>query len=256
MELSYQRHGLVLVLTLFSSAAVWQRRSLSGFVIPPDAGAFGTVLYDPAWETGRVIIFPTNLRVTQECLAPPGSPCQNCSFEYTPDATVLFFSVGSAVASDRSPIALSVMEAANVSAELLNPDATIYVPPRDCRPPLVISYGGSWVNTCTPGVRPFFRPESPWCFTPAYATHILRLDTLTWSHFNATGADTPISSANAGSIPLFGFGVSARYDALRDRVLLTGAVLAPVTGIRGFPGNCLFSFPGMRLHWLLCRGLL
>jgi len=135
------------------------------------------------------------------------------------------------------PIPVAQTMTTNVGPELLTPGATVYVPARGCRPPLIISYGGAWVNQCanTPYVLPFFYANcqyisctpwrsSSWCVTPSFSTHILRLDTLEWIHLgqNATGPDS-LSPVATNATGLFGLGVTVVYDANRDRLLMTGA---------------------------------
>jgi hypothetical protein len=149
--------------------------------------------------------------------------CTNCSVAFTPDARLWSFPIDPSL-QPGDPIAVALSTTTNVGPELLTPEATVYVPPRAARPPLLISYGGAWVNECatTPYVIPWYTwgpsrgyaspfRTSSWCLTPAFATHVLRLDTLEWVHLNATGPDS-LSPVLLNRTGLFGMGVTATYE--------------------------------------------
>ena len=192
---------------------------LLGQNLSADAGPYSKLIFDPLWgELGRVIFVSATLKIVQPCTSPA---CVNCSVSYTPDSRLWYFAVDSA-APPGGTITPAVATMTNVGSDLLTPEATVYVPARGCRPPLIFSYGGAWVNECatTPYVKPYFS-SSPWCLTPVFSTHLLRLDTLEWTHVNVTGPDSlsPIALNNTG---IYGLGVFAKYDSVRDRIMLSG----------------------------------
>jgi hypothetical protein len=215
----------------------WLPHSLVGHNLTADAGPYSKLIFDPSWGTlGRILLLPATLQVVDPCTVPY---CTNCTVSYVPDPRLWSFPVDPALMQDEN-ISLALHTAKNEGPELLTPEATVYVPARGCRPPLLVSYGGAWVNECdtTPFVLPYFyghwpisNPSSPWCFTPSFSTHILRLDTLEWAHLpgNSTGPDSPspVAFNNSG---IFGLGTFLAYDEARDRVLMLGAsFLAEVT---------------------------
>lgn len=234
----------VLVAVLPTTAAEWSAHDLQDLNLTSEAGPHSKIFFDPAWGPhGRVLLLPGTLEIVQPCSASvPGPFCWNCSVDFSPDARLLYFPVDPDLQPD-DPILVTQSATSNVGPELLTPSATVYVPPRGRRPPLIVSYGGALVNQCTntPYVLPYFTAEcgldmvnaslcphsswrsSSWCVTPSFSTHILRLDTLEWLHLsqNATGPDSlsPLATNTTG---LFGLGVSLLYDATRDRLLMAG----------------------------------
>jgi hypothetical protein len=211
------------------ASSAWLPHALLGLNLTEEAGPYSKAFFDSAFPPlGRIVILPATLQIVSPCPQFPdanGNGCTNCSVAFDPDSRFFSFPVTADIHPD-DPIAVVQQYTTNVGPELLTPGATVYVPPRDCRPPLILSYGGALVNECTttPFVRPYF-PASSWCFTPSFSTHILRLDSLDWIHVsaNSTGPESlsPIPLNNTG---LFGLGVFLAYDAAADRILLAGTL--------------------------------
>jgi hypothetical protein len=213
---------LVACLAVHSVRSTWQSHALLGQEFSADVGPFSMMFMDPAWGAhGRVLILAETLQITKPCDGPDWQDCTSCEVAYTPDPRLWSFPVDPSIQPQDNISLMSTMTF-NMGPELLSPAATVYVPPRGNRPPLLVSYGGSFVNTCatTPYARPWF-PNSDWCFTQSFSTSILRLDTLEWTQVNSTGPDAPTPfSFNISAI--FGLGVTALYDPKFDRIYLMG----------------------------------
>ena len=194
-----------------------------GYNFMEEHAPYSAMVYDSAWAPfGRIVILPMALRGTKKCEDALAYACLSCEVAFTPDPTVLYFDVPLDLDPNAS-IALNVRQASNVGAELLTPAATVYIPPRGCRPPLILSYGGAFVNECaTPAIESFFNRSAGWCFTPSFSTHILRLDTLEWMHVAAPGGP-PANMTNSSEHVVYGLGVALMYDGVRDAVVMTGA---------------------------------
>ena len=203
-----------------------------GYYFSEEHAPYSAMVYDSAWAPlGRVVILPMALRGTKKCEGELPAACTSCEVGFTPDPTVLYFDVPLDLDPNAS-IALDVRQATNVGAELLTPAATVYIPPRGCRPPLIISYGGAFVNECaTPAIQSFFNLTAGWCFTPSFSTHILRLDTLEWTHAAAPGGP-PANFTNSSEHVVFGLGVALTYDSVRDAVVMTGAPRVRSSGLQ------------------------
>ena len=150
--------------------------------------------------------------------------CGTCKVAYTPDSSVWYFGVTPSLPSRSEGIALTASYASNVGAELLSPPSTVYVPARGCHPPLIISYGGAFVNECNTfqvWSRFYSTLLTPWCFSPSYTTHILRLDTLEWTPVDVPGGP-PANLSNSSEFTLYSLGTVVAYDERRDALVLSG----------------------------------
>ena len=213
----------VLYAAFASSTGAFVPHNLTGQNFSSFSGTYGMMLFDPAWGAlGRVLLFPAALQITQACPAP--GTC-NCSVAYEPDASMWYFDVAPSLAPSEN-IALTEMHTSNVGPELLTPDATVYIPARGCRPPLILSYGGSLVNVCTsPAIKRLYSDpdngNASWCFSPSYAVHMLRLDTLSWVHIDVPGGP-PANISNNTELAGYHLGVSVVYDRVLDAVIMAG----------------------------------
>jgi len=213
----------ILYAAFVSSTGAFVPHNLTGQNFSSFSGTYGMMLFDPAWGAlGRVLLFPAALQITQACSAP--GTC-NCSVAYEPDASMWYFDVAPSLAPSEN-IALSALHTSNVGPELLTPDATVYVPARGCRPPLILSYGGSLVNVCaSPEIKQLYSDHengnASWCFSPSYAVHILRLDTLSWIHIDVPGGP-PANISNNTARAGYNLGVSIVYASALDAVIMAG----------------------------------
>ena len=218
----------VLYAAFVSSAGAFVPHNLTGQNFSSFSGTYGMMFFDPAWEAlGRVLLFPAALQITQACPSP--GTC-NCSVAYEPDPSMWYFDVSTSLAPSEN-IALSAMHTSNVGLELLTPDATVYIPARGCRPPLVLSYGGSLVNVCASReIKQLYSDQdngnSSWCFSPSYAVHMLRLDTLAWVHIDVPGGP-PANISNNTELSGYHLGVSVVYDSVLDAVIMAGGFYHP-----------------------------
>ena len=232
------RTSLPFFLLLKPCYGAWEARTLlGGDEIEPTVASYGRLFADPTWGTeGRVLILPSNLEITQVETSRP----ESCSVAYTPDPRLFYFLVEDVISLDSAPI--YTVNTTGIGPELLTPRASVYVPSRGCRPPLLLSYGGSFVNAnCSAELGPWFVTEN-WCFEPSFTTHVLRLDTLEWLHTNTTGPEWPGPQSEFLDMPLSTLGLSAAYDEVGDRVLMSG-VCVDVLALCGCSGSMIITLP-------------